>query len=707
MGSQYHSGSVRRGACPKVLLSAAAAVALAVPFAPARAGCPGNALLDATQSYLVSNPEWGGAGGDGSCGSYGCYASQSDAPIGPTIRGVFWRFGTGNPIVGQGDDSGAFRGGLAPGDFWIKQVSQSFDPGGLYHYVARISLKSGPNAEPGPPVTWSDPLVDGCGPTVPGVCTCMLLSDQWGGVGYFAMLGATSSTNLHTFLDPGPTVRLAPIPVPQVTVESGDEAQQQMTISVDVDRPLDGRFEKVECPCTFGYRIFAARVPRGAPPPTDRGAGWTVLSAPSGQPQHITSFDVTSTLVVDCSDPVLTDVYLAASLGGSDAFETAHVSDQIRLDCTCPGDEDGDSIGDACDTCTDTDADGYGNPGFPANTCAVDNCANVANPSQTDTDGDGLGNACDPCPTDAQGDLDGDGVCVGVDNCPMVANASQNNSDGDGVGDACDNCVTIANTSQSNSDGDAFGDACDACPADPVNDVDGDTICGNVDNCPSNPNFNQANLDGDTLGDVCDPDDDNDGLTDAADNCPGAANAGQGDNDADGDGDACDNCLGLANPGQENADGDARGDACDNCPLDSQQLQADRDEDNVGDACDNCVQDQNTDQTDLSHDGVGDRCDLDDGLIYIDYPDHNHFVWQDEPHYVGWNVYIGDLSLLHTQGYNVQHRACGVTNTSYADSPPLPAAQYVLVSGVTFFGDESDLGTDSAGFLRPNVAPCP
>ena len=46
-------------------------------------------------------------------------------------------------------------------------------------------------------------------------------------------------------------------------------------------------------------------------------------------------------------------------------------------------DADGDGEGDACDACTDTDGDGFGDAGYPANTCDEDNCPNVFNPDQT------------------------------------------------------------------------------------------------------------------------------------------------------------------------------------------------------------------------------------------------------------------------------------------------------------------------------------
>ncbi|HZN02587.1 MAG TPA: thrombospondin type 3 repeat-containing protein, partial [Candidatus Polarisedimenticolia bacterium] len=181
----------------------------------------------------------------------------------------------------------------------------------------------------------------------------------------------------------------------------------------------------------------------------------------------------------------------------------------------CPTDSDDDGVGDACDTCTDFDRDGFGNAGYPANTCALDNCPAVSNPGQQDTDLDGAGNACDPC-TDIDGDGAGDpplpgNVCA-PDNCPSLPNPGQQEGDGDGRGDACDNCPAVANASQTDQDADGRGDACDNCAA------------------LSNPGQQDADADG--RGDACD-------------NCPARANPDQADGNADGAGDACQPSLTL------------------------------------------------------------------------------------------------------------------------------------------------------------------
>lgn len=90
-------------------------------------------------------------------------------------------------------------------------------------------------------------------------------------------------------------------------------------------------------------------------------------------------------------------------------------------------------------------------------------------------------------------------------------------------------------------------------------DDDGDGISNTADNCPLLSNPNQLNTDGDAQGDACDVDDDNDGVLDMADNCPTAANRDQLDTDGDGQGNACDS----------DDDGDGDVDATDCAPLDA------------------------------------------------------------------------------------------------------------------------------------------
>lgn len=278
---------------------------------------------------------------------------------------------------------------------------------------------------------------------------------------------------------------------------------------------------------------------------------------------------------------------------------------------------DSDAFGDVCDTCTDIDGDGFGDPGFPVNTCIVDNCPTVSNPLQTDTDFDNIGDACDPC-TDTDGDGFGNpgftNSCM-TDNCPSIANTDQADADNDGIGDACDTCT--------DTDGDGFGNPGFLA-----------STCA-LDNCPTVSNSDQADADGDGTGDACDTctDIDGDGFgnpgfpanTCATDNCPSTANPMQTDGDSDGVGNACDNCMSTANADQANADGDSYGDACDNCAnvanndqvntdgdAEGDECDADDDNDGVLDTSDNCPLVANADQSDLDGDTLGDACDGDD-----------------------------------------------------------------------------------------------
>jgi hypothetical protein len=130
-------------------------------------------------------------------------------------------------------------------------------------------------------------------------------------------------------------------------------------------------------------------------------------------------------------------------------------------------------------------------------------------------------------------------------------------------------------------------------------------------------------------------DGDCDGVPDAQDNCPSAANADQLDGDIDpetglpapdGVGDACDNCPGVSNADQLDRDRDGVGEACDNCPRGCNARpgfqcfnpdQSDRDADpatgepepdGLGDVCDNCPDDFNPGQESTLDPPLGDAC---------------------------------------------------------------------------------------------------
>jgi len=176
-------------------------------------------------------------------------------------------------------------------------------------------------------------------------------------------------------------------------------------------------------------------------------------------------------------------------------------------------DADNDGIGDACDECTDTDGDGYGNPGYPMNTCPEDNCPLISNSHQVDMDNDGIGDACDDCidsDFDGYGDPEVMGNVCPDDNCPSLSNPDQADADNDGIGDVCDQCT--------DTDGDGFGD-----PGYSSN------TCSE-DNCPDIYNPTQADID-------------EDGYPDSCDNCPEIYNSEQLDEDEDGIGDLCDGCC--------------------------------------------------------------------------------------------------------------------------------------------------------------------
>ncbi len=232
-------------------------------------------------------------------------------------------------------------------------------------------------------------------------------------------------------------------------------------------------------------------------------------------------------------------------LDASDNCPTTPNADQLNTDGdtegnACDADDDNDNVPDAQDAfpldpneSVDTDNDGIGNNADTDddgdNQTDADEIACGSNP--LDATSKSADNDADNSPDCVDTDDDNDGVSDTNDAFPFNPNESVD-TDGDGIG----------NNADTDDAGDGFSDTTEtAAGSNPLNAASTPEVCDGLDN-DLNEGVDEgfANTDGDSMTNCVDPDDDNDGVLDAVDNCPLVANPNQADFDLDGIGDTCD-----------------------------------------------------------------------------------------------------------------------------------------------------------------------
>lgn len=187
-------------------------------------------------------------------------------------------------------------------------------------------------------------------------------------------------------------------------------------------------------------------------------------------------------------------------------------------------------------------------------------------------------------------DTDNDTVPDSRDNCPFVVNTDQANNDGDPEGDACD--------ADDDNDGTLDTDEA-ACGSNPLNAASTCEVCDGADNdLDGSVDEGFTNTDGDNQADCVDTDGDNDGISDndettcgsnpliAASTCEVCDGLDNDLNEGIDEGFPSNDNDGLADCVDPDDDNDFVLDAIDNCPFTYNPDQADFDLVGVGDACD-------------------------------------------------------------------------------------------------------------------------
>lgn len=310
-------------ALSKIGLGAAALLLCAVAVQPAWAACAAPYAI-IQEDWIVTNPDW-------PVGYYYIYGSPA---VSPDITGNFWALTGGDPVIGAGNDNGALSFNFA-----VVPAFAAYEGYNDAHFPWQMNG--------GNPLSWQPADVDGCidvtgsVPTGPDLqqCTCLLITDNWNGEGYYVINSTFVAADLATYrmtsgdnelAMPGASgdLILSPVPKPQIVGSSGDASGKILNVMAS-----GAAIDNVDpCGCMQGYKVYGVVQPIGAMAPARDVANWTELQSAGGTAQTSTPLGMPTSVRVDCGAGQ--QAYIVTVLTFDSGYRGRFVSsDATRVNC--------------------------------------------------------------------------------------------------------------------------------------------------------------------------------------------------------------------------------------------------------------------------------------------------------------------------------------------------------------------------------------
>jgi hypothetical protein len=243
-------------------------------------------------------------------------------PFTPAFEATFWALGTG-----LWDNAGGYT---VPPYQWVDYNPTYYGAG---FYAAELFTGWGASSS-----------ISGCiQNNPPGTCTCVLLTDQDGTNGYFAMVSSPVEVGIwHAHLNqPGADpagnflpIILKPIQAPAIVDAVSEPAGSDMQVTASLDPVTMGIYNAsglCEDCGPSGYKVKAQILPNGSAPPQDRSTElWTELALAGGGTQSVTPLGSTVTVEITACPPD-SYVWLATELHFDSDFASPVVSENSSL----------------------------------------------------------------------------------------------------------------------------------------------------------------------------------------------------------------------------------------------------------------------------------------------------------------------------------------------------------------------------------------